>query len=71
MSKKINYNELLGLNGAMSTPTTRLGLARIIKKARTDNRLARKVSIGYIVEDVSGDLREFARRDVRVWACIG
>ena len=71
MNIKTNYKELLGLNGAMTTPTTRLGLARIIKKARAEGRLVKRITVGYVVEGVAGELREFARREIRFVSCIG
>lgn len=71
MSKKIEYKELLGLSGAISAPTTRLGLARVIKQARAERRLVKRIAIGYAVEKATGEIREFAKRSVRVWPCIG
>ena len=71
MKKKIEYKELLGLKGAMTTPTTRLGLARIIKKARAERRLVKKVTIGYVVEGVAGGIREFAEREIRILTRVG
>lgn len=65
MDKKREYKELLGLNGAMTTPTTRLGLAGIIRRARAEGRLVKKVTVGYVVEGVTGGLREFAKREIR------
>ena len=71
MTKKTEYKELLGLGGAMTTPTTRLGLARIIREARAEGRLVKEITIGYVVEGVAGELREFAKREIRIVACIG
>jgi hypothetical protein len=60
MTKRIEYKELVGLKGALTAPVTRLGLARIIKKARAERRFAKKATTGYVVEGTTGRLREFA-----------
>ena len=66
MSNKTEYKELLGMAGTMSTPITRLGLARIIKKARAEGRLVKGITIGYIVGVKGGYIREFSRRNIRI-----
>jgi hypothetical protein len=71
MKKKTEYKELLAPAGALTTPVTRLGLARIAKKARAEGRLVKKITTGYIVEGVTGEIREFAKREIRILTCIG